>query len=151
MLVLVGKATDESRPWLDRITRPPLQGAVRHIGYVDPTHRRELYDGARLLVLPSFEEGFGIPVLEAMTLGVPVVAAARGSLPEVLGDAGPLVDPDRPDDLAAAIQQLLVDETFAAERAARGLVRARAFDWETTARLVYDAYRDAIEAHAHRH
>jgi glycosyltransferase involved in cell wall biosynthesis len=150
-LVLAGKASDESRPWLDRIARPPLEGVVRHIGYVDPSRRRELYDGARLLVMPSFEEGFGIPVLEAMTLGVPVVAAARGSLPEVLGDAGPLVDPERPDDLAAAIQRLLTDDDLAAASTARGLVRARAFQWETTARLVYEAYRQAIEAHAHRH
>jgi glycosyltransferase involved in cell wall biosynthesis len=150
-LVLAGKAGDESRPWLDRIARPPLEGVVRHIGYVDPSRRRELYDGARLLVMPSFEEGFGIPVLEAMTLGVPVVAAARGSLPEVLGDAGPLVDPERPDDLAAAIQRLLTDDDLAAASTARGLVRARAFQWETTARLVYEAYRQAIEAHAHRH
>ena len=62
--------------------------------------RRALYEGARLLVQPSFDEGFGMPVLEAMTLGVPVVAANRGSLPEVLGDAGPLVDPDQPADIA---------------------------------------------------
>jgi glycosyltransferase involved in cell wall biosynthesis len=150
-LVLAGKATDESRPWLDRLSRPPLQGAVRHIGYVDPIHRRELYDGATLLVMPSFEEGFGIPVLEAMTLGVPVVVANRGSLPEVVGDAGPLVDPERPDDLASAIARVLDDEDVAAEYAARGVVRSRAFQWDTTARLVYEAYRQAIEAHAHRH
>jgi glycosyltransferase involved in cell wall biosynthesis len=149
-LVLAGKATEESRLWLERLGRPPLEGAVRHIGYVDPNHRRELYDGARLLVMPSFEEGFGIPVLEAMTLGVPVVAAARGSLPEVLGDAGRLVDPERPDQLADAMEALL-DEAVAAECAQRGIVRARAFQWETTARLVYDAYQQAIEAHAHRH
>ena len=59
-LVLAGKATGESRPWLERIKRPPLDGAVRHIGYVEPTKRRELYEGARLLVQTSFEEGFGL-------------------------------------------------------------------------------------------
>ena len=96
-LVLAGQATDEARPWLERLARPPLAGRVRHIGYVDPSNRQALYSGARLLVMPSFDEGFGIPVLEAMTLGVPVVASNRGALPEVLGDAGPLVDPDNPD------------------------------------------------------
>ena len=149
-LVLAGKATEESRPWLERLARPPLQGVVRHVGYVDPSHRRELYDGARLLVMPSFEEGFGIPVLEAMTLGVPVVAASRGSLPEVLGDAGLLVDPEQADQIAFAMASLL-DEALAAECAQRGIVQARAFQWETTAHLVYDAYRQAIESHAHRH
>jgi glycosyltransferase involved in cell wall biosynthesis len=149
-LLLAGKATEESRGWLERLERPPLQGIVRHIGYVDPSRRRELYEGARLLVQPSFEEGFGIPVLEAMTLGVPVVAAARGSLPEVVADAGPLVDPERPDDIASAIATVLGDDAFAAACAARGVVRSQAFRWETTARRVYDAYREAIEAHAHR-
>jgi glycosyltransferase involved in cell wall biosynthesis len=149
-LVLAGRATDEARIWLDRIQHPPLAGVVRHVGYFDPSRRRELYGGARLLVLPSFEEGFGLPVLEAMTIGVPVVAARRGALPEVLGDAGLLVDPDRPDEIADAIARLLGDRTFAAECAARGVARARTFRWDVTARTVYDAYQQAIEHHAHR-
>jgi len=104
-LVLAGQATEQSRPWLDRLARPPLDGAVRHIGYVEPSARRKLYEGARLLVQPSFEEEFGLPVLEAMTIGVPVVAANRGTLPEVLGDAGPLVEPDSPEQIAAGIER----------------------------------------------
>src|SRR5262245_36331347 len=82
-LLLAGAATETSGPWLSRISRAPLAGRVRHAGYVDPERRRDVYEGARLLVQPSFEEGFGIPVLEAMTAGVPVVAANRGALPEV--------------------------------------------------------------------
>jgi len=144
-LVLAGKATDESRPWLDRLARAPLLGRARHIGYVDPAKRRALYEGARLLVQPSFEEGFGIPVLEAMTVGVPVVAADRGALPEVLGDAGPLVDPERPDAIAHAIARVLGDAAFAAACTAKGLARARAFRWDRTARQVYEAYQHAIE------
>jgi glycosyltransferase involved in cell wall biosynthesis len=144
-LVLAGKATDESRPWLERIKRPPLDGAVRHIGYVEPTKRRELYEGARLLVQPSFEEGFGLPVLEAMTVGVPVVAANRGALPEVLADAGTLVDPDKADEMAAAIDRMLADEAYAAACAARGVERARHFQWAATARRVYEAYQLAVE------
>ena len=80
----------DAGPWLDRIARPPL---ARRASATSATSTRRiaatLYEGARLLVQPSFDEGFGIPVLEAMTLGVPVVAANRGALPEVLGDAGP--------------------------------------------------------------
>jgi len=144
-LVLAGRASDEARPWLERLARPPLAGRVRHIGYVDPSNRLELYSGARLLVMPSFDEGFGIPVLEAMTLGVPVVAANRGALPEVLGDAGPLVDPDEPPAIAGAIARLLEDDSYASACTAKGVLRARQFNWTRTARLVYDAYRQALE------
>src|SRR5205807_2662179 len=101
-----------------------------HIGYVDPANRRTLYEGARLLVQPSFEEGFGLTVLEAMTLGVPVVAANRGALPELVGDAGPLVDPDTPEEMASAIGRLLDDEAFAAACASKGPIRARHFRWD---------------------
>jgi glycosyltransferase involved in cell wall biosynthesis len=144
-LVLAGKATDDARPWLDRIARPPLAGLVRHVGYVDPARRRQLYEGARLLVQPSFEEGFGFPVLEAMTVGVPVVAASRGALPEVLGDAGLLVDPDDPDQMASAIARMLVDDGLAAMSTSKGLLRSRHFDWQRTAQGVYDAYQLALQ------
>jgi len=146
-LVLAGKATDQSGPWLSRIARPPLAGIVRHIGYVDPADRRKLYDGARLLVQPSFEEGFGMPVLEAMTVGLPVVAANRGALPEVLGDGGALVNPDDPPQMAAAIARLLDDDAFAGACAAKGVFRARAFTWRATADAMLDAYELAIRHH----
>ncbi|MCU1384623.1 MAG: mshA 4 [Acidobacteria bacterium] len=147
-LVLAGRATAEARSWLDRIGRPPLSGKVRHLGYIDANARRALYAGARVLVQPSFDEGFGLPVLEAMTLGVPVVAANRGSLPEVLGGAGLLVDPDRPGDIADAIARMVDDDGLAAECAAKGIARAHAFRWSDTAHRVYDAYRQAIERRA---
>jgi glycosyltransferase involved in cell wall biosynthesis len=144
-LVLAGKETLESQAWLERIGRPPLAGRVRHIGYVDPGDRRALYEGARLLVQPSFEEGFGIPVLEAMAAGVPVVAANRGALPEVLGDAGSLVDAQDPAGIAAAMARVLDDDGFAASCATKGIERARQFKWSETAGRVYDVYRRAIE------
>lgn len=150
-LVLAGKATDDARVWLDRIRRAPLHGRVRHAGYVERSAIRALYEGACLLVLPSFEEGFGIPALEAMTLGVPVVAARRGALPEVVADAGPLVDPERPEDIAAGIAMILDDAAFAAACAERGVAQSRRFRWDATAIGVCQAYREAIEVHAHRH
>jgi glycosyltransferase involved in cell wall biosynthesis len=149
-LVLAGRATDEAGSSLERISRPPLKGFVRHIGYVDADDRRALYEGARLLVQPSFDEGFGMPVLEAMSIGVPVVAAARGSLPEVLGGAGLLVDPGRPDDIAHAIARMLDEEGLAAACAARGIARAGTFRWDETADRVRDTYRTAIERRTHR-
>lgn len=151
-LILAGRATAAAAPWLERIARPPLHGVVRHVGYVDPARRRELYEGARLLVQPSWDEGFGFPVLEAMTVGVPVIAANRGALPEVLGDAGILVEPDDPDQIASAMHQMLTDEAIAVASASKGVVRSRGFDWQHTARGVYAAYQLAIEhVHAHRH
>ena len=144
-LVLAGKATEDAREWLGRLERPPLEGVVRHLGYVDADRRRALFEGARMLVMPSFEEGFGLPVLEAMSLGVPVVASNRGSLPEVLGGAGPLVDPEDPEALAQAIARMLSDDAYAALCAARGIARARQFDWAVTARRVHDTYLQAIE------
>jgi glycosyltransferase involved in cell wall biosynthesis len=147
-LVLAGRATEDAQPWLDRIARPPLAGHVRHVGYVEAGDRRALYDGARLLVQPSFDEGFGLPVLEAMTLGVPVVAADRGSLPEVLGGAGILANPDHPADIARAIAQVLHDDGVAVTCSNAGIARARAFRWDETAHRVYDTYRNAVERRA---
>jgi glycosyltransferase involved in cell wall biosynthesis len=147
-LVLAGKATADSQRWLARIASPPLAGRVRHIGYVNPDERRALYDGALALVQPSFEEGFGLPVLEAMRVGVPVVAANRGALPEVLGDAGLLVDPDHPDSFAAAIERITVDDDLAARCAARGVERAGTFRWSDTAGRVIGAYREAVARRA---
>jgi glycosyltransferase involved in cell wall biosynthesis len=144
-LVLAGKMTAAARPWMERLERAPLHGLVRYIGYVDPARRRELYEGARLLVQPSFEEGFGFPVLEAMTLGVPVVAANRGSLPELLGDAGSLVEPDDVEGIASAIERMIEDDALASTSASKGVMRAREFDWHRTAQRVYEAYHLAIE------
>jgi glycosyltransferase involved in cell wall biosynthesis len=144
-LVLAGKATADAQPWLDRIGKPPLLGAVRHVGYVDANGRRALYEGARLLVQPSLDEGFGMAVLEAMSIGVPVVAANRGSLPEVLGGAGLLVDPEQPTDIAHAIGRLLDDDGLAAACAEQGIIRAGIFNWNETAGRVYDMYAAALE------
>jgi len=96
-------------------------------------------------VQPSFEEGFGLPVLEAMTLGVPVVAADRGALPEVLGDAGLLVDPEDTDALAAAIARLVEDDGLASAAASKGVQRSSQFRWTRTARAVYQSYERALD------
>ena len=145
-LMLAGQPTDAARPWLERIRRPPLDRVVKHVGYVDPARRRALYLDAICLVQPSFEEGFGITVLEAMTAGVPVIVTNRGSLPEVAGGAGEVVSVDDPEEMAAAVERLIDDTGLAATRAAQGIARAREFRWDATARKVYDTY-----VHANRH
>jgi glycosyltransferase involved in cell wall biosynthesis len=149
-LVLAGAATPEAAPWLERIARPPLQGHVVHFGYV-PDHQREgMYAGARVLVLPSLDEGFGLPVLEAMAAGIPVIVANRGALPEVVGDAGIVVEPDDVEGLAAAIARVVLEPAWAAERGQASLDRARAFTWTTAAATLRQAYRDAVARRVER-
>jgi glycosyltransferase involved in cell wall biosynthesis len=143
-LVLAGNAPPEAAPWLERLARAPLAGRVEHIGYVEAQNRREVYEKACLLVQPSFDEGFGVPVLEAMTLGVPAIASNRGALPEVLGDAGPLVEPEA-EALAAAIERMVDDDALRAACIAKGLERARQFRWDDMASGVFAAYQRAIE------
>jgi glycosyltransferase involved in cell wall biosynthesis len=149
-LVLAGRATDAAADWLERLRRPPLAGRVRHIGYVDPADRQRVYEGAFLLVQPSYEEGFGIPVLEAMTLGVPVVAANRGALPEVAGDAALLVDPHDAEAMAAAIARLIQEPPLAAANAARGIERSRLFQWSSSAERALEGYELAIRRRRER-
>ena len=129
---------------------PPLAGHVEYRGYVPSGDREALFKGAQVFVLPSFEEGFGIPALEAMSAGVPVVVSNRGALPEVVGDAGLLIDPDDPESLAAALERLIGDSDLRATCARRGLERARQFTWTQTARDVRRAYEDALLARRHR-
>jgi alpha-1,3-rhamnosyl/mannosyltransferase len=141
-LVLAGRAARGSEGWLARLAQPPLAGHVTHLGYV--ADRERTYASARLLVVPSLDEGFSLPALEAMAAGIPVVATNRGALPEVVGDAAALVDPTDVEALAAAIERALDDGAWA-ERAARaGLARATRFTWAASAARLHDAYRDAV-------
>lgn len=146
-LVLAGRSTPAATPWLEALRHTPFAGRARYLGYVPDARLRSLYEGAAVLVVPSFEEGFGLPVLEAMTVGVPVVASNRGSLPEVLGDAGILVEPDDAGVVADAIWNVIVEPELAMRRIARGIERAKTYTWAKTARAALHAYGAAI---AHR-
>jgi alpha-1,3-rhamnosyl/mannosyltransferase len=139
-LVLAGAegwGNDELRP---RITELERQGRVRYLGYVPDALRTPLIGGARMFVYPSLYEGFGLPPLEAMACGTPVIASNVSSLPEVVGDAALLVDPLDVDDLAAGIRKLWDDEALRYDLRVCGLARAREFTWERTARLTLEAY-----------
>ena len=119
-----------------------LEGAVLFAGHVPDDELVELYHGARALVLPSFLEGFGLPAVEALACGTPVVASTAGSLPEVVGDAGLYFDPDDPVGLDWALRRVLTDPSLRADLAAGGPARAGRFSWGRTARLTLDAIEE---------
>ncbi|MDF1513164.1 MAG: glycosyltransferase, partial [Anaerolineae bacterium] len=102
------------------------------------------YNGASALIMPSFYEGFGLPALEAMQCGTPVIVSNRASLPEVVGDAGLLVDPENPDALADAMWRIATDEELCQHLRELGLIWTKGFSWETTARETLQVYQRVI-------
>ena len=149
-LVLAGHGTPASARWEARCEQPPLQGHVTITGYVDTGQRMSLYADALMLVLPSYEEGFGLPVLEAMACGVPVIVSSRGSLPEVAGPAAAPIDPDDADGFSERMERLL-DPAAAAAAADRGLAQASRYSWDACAAAALSAYTSAMDVHARRH
>jgi len=143
-LVVAGRATPLAASWLRRMREAPLSSRVEYVGYVADDAREALYRSARLLVMPSLDEGFGLPALEAMSAGIPVIASSRGSLLEVVGDAGALIDPTDAAQLAAAIERAVGDRTWALHAAEAGLARARTFTWNDAARTLRRAYEEAL-------
>ena len=149
-LLVAGGSTPAAQEWLARIGRAPLDGLVHHAGYVADDLRETLYRGARALLMPSLDEGFGLPALEAMSAGVPVLASSRGALPEVVGDAGALIDPDDVDAWTSEVERVWRDPAWAHRLACAGLERARTFSWTRTVTRVHEAYLDAVRRRSAR-
>lgn len=144
-LVLAGPAGWNNGSILRAIGRSPYRKDIRLLGYVSEANRASLYRLATVFAFPSFYEGFGLPPLEAMSAGTPVVASHAGALGEVMGDAGILTDPYRPAELADALAAVLDSPSLAALYIERGLKRARLFDWMDCAKKTEQAIFSACE------
>ena len=143
--LVVAGVRPAARPALDRaVETRALRARVTVLAPLPEALMPLLYQGASLLVIPSLWEGFGLPALEAMACGTPVVASDRGALPEVIGDAGVLVDPTNVDALREAMYNLAVHTPLRAALRAAGLVRARAFSWRHAAEATVGVYREAL-------
>jgi glycosyltransferase involved in cell wall biosynthesis len=123
------------------VERLKLQGRVLFPGFVDDADLPALYSAARLLAYPSTYEGFGLPMLEAMACGTPVVTSNVSCLPEVAGNAALCVPPTDVDALAGALETALNDEAVRADLVAKGFARAREFTWERAARELVGKYQ----------
>lgn len=143
-LVLAGTVEPPSPPVEIEVNRKGLAAAVKMAGYVRPGDLPVLYGGAAAVVYPSLYEGFGLPVLEAMASGVPVLASATSCFPEVAGDAALLVDPTSIEAIAEGLWSILSDEALRRDLIVKGLARAASFSWERTARATLDVYRRAL-------
>jgi len=142
-LVLAGKCAWLYDETLRAIKELELSDSIILTGYVPESDLPALYSGALCFIYPSYFEGFGLPPLEAMQCGVPVIVGDRTSLPEVVGDAGVLVDPFDVNALAAAIERVVSDSNLRAKLSVQGLARAKLFEWRETARQTLAVYQKA--------
>jgi glycosyltransferase involved in cell wall biosynthesis len=142
-----GKGFWDDVPQLQRFVanHPPLEQHVHFTGYLPDAELVELLNGSSALVFPSLWEGFGLPAVEAMSCGIPVLASDRSSLPEVVGDAGLLFDPERPEDISRCLLEFLGDPALQLRLAEIALERARSFSWEHAAELAEGCFRRCRE------
>lgn len=144
-LIIAGRPGWLWEPIAQRISDLRLGTQVRLCDFVPDGDLPALLTGAAAFLLPSLYEGFGLPVLEAMACGTPVLTSNRSSLPEVAGDAALLVDPEDPEAIAEGIARLLGDTSYRRGLARRGLQRARRFSWADTARRTLALYQEALD------
>jgi glycosyltransferase involved in cell wall biosynthesis len=143
LLCVVGAPFNDSEKSL--IAKLGLSEAIRSYERVTDAHLAKLYRHSVAFVYPSLYEGFGIPPIEAMTCSAPVVASNRSSLPEVVGDAGLLFDPERTDELTEILGNLADDSALRERLIAKGLERAKMFSWDKTVAQTVEVYREVVQ------
>jgi glycosyltransferase involved in cell wall biosynthesis len=141
-LIIIGDEISRYPSVRRAVIQTRVEKSVRFLGFVPFEALRIFFESAALFVFPSLYEGFGLPPLEAMAAGTPVVASNVSSLPEVLGDAALLVNPENVFEIARAIQEALLDEDLRGDLIAKGKAQAARYSWDRTAREVLEVYRD---------
>jgi glycosyltransferase involved in cell wall biosynthesis len=122
-----------------------MQNDVRFMGFVPIEVLRIFYDAAKIFIFPSLYEGFGLPPLEAMAHGTPVVTSNTSSLPEVVGKAAVLVNPENVFEIMRALHRVLVDQALRDRLKVRGYEKAKQFSWDASARQILRVYREVAE------
>jgi glycosyltransferase involved in cell wall biosynthesis len=143
-LIIIGDEIARHPALRHAVIQSRVEAAVRFLGFVPIETLRAFYQLAAAFVFPSLYEGFGLPPLEAMACGTPVVCSNVSSLPEVVGDAAILVNPENVFDIARGITDMLLDEELRARMIRRGREQAARFSWSWTARQVLEIYQDVI-------
>jgi len=144
-LVIVGPRGWGTKPILKTIENSALKDEIWITGFIPELDLPYVYNAADLFVFPSLYEGFGLPPLEAMACGTPVVASNVPALPEIVGEAALLVDPYDIDELASAMERVLRDKQLRERMVGKGMERARGFSWKKTAEIVAEAFRKVEE------
>jgi glycosyltransferase involved in cell wall biosynthesis len=143
-LVVAGAKGWHHEKVLSAVEELDLRADVIFPGYIPQEELPLWYNAAELFIYPSLYEGFGLPPLEAMACGTPVITSNTSSLPEVVGEAGILVNPDSVEEIGEAMQRLLTDNSLRAEMKRKGLDRAREFSWQEAARGTVKVYEQAV-------
>jgi glycosyltransferase involved in cell wall biosynthesis len=145
-LLIIGDEVSKYATLRRAVHRHKLHKHVRFLGFVPDKTLASLYRLASVFVFPSLYEGFGLPPLEAMAAGTPVITSNVSSLPEVVGTAAILIDPYEPDEIAHAMRRVLTDEALREDLRARGLARVKEFSWDRSVRRVREIYGEVLES-----
>lgn len=143
-LILIGKKGWKYTETFMMIDNSPYKNQIHHLSYLSTETVALFYKNADVFVYPSFYEGFGLPILEAMSFGVPVVTSNTSSLPEVAGDSALKIDPTQPLEIAEAIYQIIDDRELRNNLIKKGLERINLFSWQKTAQLTLEAYQSIL-------
>jgi O-antigen biosynthesis alpha-1,2-mannosyltransferase len=144
-LVLVGSFGFGAEEAIQRIERSPRKNDIQVLGYVPDSTMEDLYRRASVFAFPSLDEGFGMPLLDAMARGVPVLTSNVSAMPEVVGDAALLVDPSDVASITQGLWNLTNDRALRADLTQRGLKRSREFSWEKAVGGTWKIYQELLD------